>query len=195
MNVYMSAANQLPASMTVAEFLAWTTTDGSDRWELIEGAPRAMTPASPRHGAIQGEAVRLIGNRSADVPGPPCRVIVEPGIQPKVRANWNVRIPDLAVTCTASDADDRLLREPLVVVEILSPSNRADTWANVWSYTTIPSVWEILVLHTADMRADLLRREEDGTWPENPVTLTLGDDVTLESIDFAAPLAAFYRTA
>jgi Uma2 family endonuclease len=107
----MSAANQLPASMTVAEFLAWSPPDGSDRWELIEGAPRAMAPASPRHGAIQGEAARLIGNRLADLAGPPCRVIVEPGIQPKVRADWNVRIPDLAVTCAVLDAEDRLLHE------------------------------------------------------------------------------------
>ena len=190
----MSVANQLPASMTVAEFLAWIPPDGSDRWELIEGAPRAMAPASPRHGAIQGEAARLIGNRLADLAGPPCRVIVEPGIQPKVRADWNVRIPDLAVTCAVLDAEDRLLHEPLVLVEILSPSNRADTWANVWSYTTIPSVWEILVLHTAAIRADLLRREEDGTWPDNPTALTLGDDVALKGIDFTAPIAAFYRT-
>ena len=75
------------------------------------------------------------------------------------------------------------------------PSNRTDTWANVWSYTTIPSVWEILVLHTAAIRADLLRREEDGAWPDNPIALTLGDTVTLESIEFTAPIAAFYRTA
>ena len=94
----MSAASHLPDAMTVAEFLAWNPHDGSDRWELIEGAPRAMAPATPRHGAVQGEAARLIGNRLADLPGPPCRVIVEPGIQPKVRADWNVRIPDLAVT-------------------------------------------------------------------------------------------------
>lgn len=190
----MSAANQLSATMTAAEFLAWSPPDGSDRWELIEGAPQAMAPASPRHGAIQAEASRLIGNRLVDLPGPACRVVIEPGIQPKVRADLNVRIPDLAVTCAAMDADDRLLREPLVVVEILSPSNRADTWANVWSYTTIPSVWEILVIHTAVIRADLLRREQDGSWPDNPLALTLGDDVSLESIDFTAPLTAFYRT-
>ena len=103
-----------------------------------------MAPASPRHGAIQGEASRLIGNHLAEMSGPACRVVIEPGIQPKVRADVNVRIPDLVVTCAAVDADDRLLREPLVVIEILSPSNRADTWANMWSYTAIPSVREIL---------------------------------------------------
>ena len=38
-------------------------------------------------------------------------------------------------------------------------------------------------------------RKEDGTWPDNPLSLTLGDSVTLESIDFTVPIAAFYRTA
>jgi Uma2 family endonuclease len=188
----LSAANQLPAAMTVAEFLAWNP--GDDRWELVDGTPRAMAPSAPRHGAIQAEAARLIGNGLAEL-RPTCRVVTEAGIQPKVRANLNVRVPDLAVTCAAWDPNDGLLREPLLVVEILSPSNKADTWANVWSYVTIPSVLEILVLHTADVRADLLRREEDGTWPDNPLALTLGDTVTLESIEFTAPIAAFYRTA
>jgi Uma2 family endonuclease len=179
--------------MTVAEFLAWDPPDFSDRWELIDGTPRAMAPAAPPHGFIQAEAARLIGNHLAEQ-RPPCRVATEPGIQPKVQANLNVRVPDLAVTCAKLDPDDRLLREPLLIVEILSPSNKAETWANVWSYVTIPSVWEILVLYTSDIRADLLRRDEDGTWPDNPLRLTLGDTVTLESINFTVPIAAFYRT-
>jgi hypothetical protein len=105
----MSAANQLPAAMTLAEFLAWNP-QGSDRWELIDGTLRAMAPATPRHGAIQSEVNRLIGNHLAEL-RPPCRVITEPGIQPKVRGNLNVRVPDLAVTCAAWDPDDRLLHE------------------------------------------------------------------------------------
>ena len=58
----MSAASQLPYLMTVAEFLDWETPDGFDRWELIDGTPEAMAPASDRHGAIHGEVARLIGN-------------------------------------------------------------------------------------------------------------------------------------
>jgi Uma2 family endonuclease len=142
--------------------------------------------------AIQAEAARLIGNHLVEV-RPACRLVTEAGIQPKVRANLNVRVPDLAITCGAWNPDDGLLREPVVVVEILSPSNKAETWANVWSYVTIPSVLEILVLHTADIRADLMRWERDRSWPDNP--LSLGDAVTLESIDFSAPIEAFYRTA
>ena len=78
----MSAANQLPATMTAVEFLAWNP---ADRWELVDGTPRAMAPASPKHGAIQGEAARLIGNHLIER-DPRCRVVVEPGIQPRVSA-------------------------------------------------------------------------------------------------------------
>jgi Uma2 family endonuclease len=180
--------------MTAIEFLAWNP-QGSDRWELIDGAPCAMAPASPRHGAIQSEATRLIANHLADT-RPACTVFVEAGVQPKVRADVNVRVPDLAITCAAwDDPQEPTVREPLVVVEILSPSNQATTWQNVWSYTTIPSVREILVLHTTDARADLLRRAADGTWPDNPQVLAAGDAVTMEAIGFSAPLVAFYRTA
>ena len=189
----MSAANQLPATMSVEEFLAWNPRE-SDRWELIDGTPCAMSPAGLRHGAIQSEVGRLVGNHLAEH-RPACRVITEPGIQPRVRASLNVRVPDLAITCNPPGLEDRLLHEPLIVVEILSPSNRAETWANVWSYVTIPSVQEILVLHTVDIRADLLRRQADGSWPDNPLALTSGDAVILDTINFTVPIAAFYRTA
>jgi Uma2 family endonuclease len=189
----VSSANQLPATMTVDEFLDWDP-PGSDRWELIDGTPLAMAPAAPRHGAIQGEAARLLGNHLAES-RPGCRVVIEPGIQPRVRASMNTRVPDLAVTCAVLEPGDRLLREPVVIIEILSPSNKADTWANVWSYVTIPEVHEVVVLYTAEIRADLLRRGDDGVWPENPRVLKSADLLTLESIGFSVPVAAFYRTA
>ncbi len=80
----------------------------------------------------------------------------------------------------------------MLLIEILSPSTRTETWTNVWSYTTIPSVREILVLHSARIGADLLRRNLDGTWPERPQAIEQ-DDLTLESITYKGPIAEFYR--
>ena len=190
----MSAVNPLSAAMSVAEFLAWEPPDLSDRWELVDGTPRAMSPTRPRHGALLSEVSRLISNHLVES-RPSCRVIIEPGIQPKVRGKFNVRVPDLAVTCVRLEPEDRLLREPVVAIEILSPSNKAETWQNVWSYVTIPSVQEILVVHTGEIRGDLLQRLADGSWPDDPLTLGPDDAVRLESIDFTGRLAAFYRTA
>jgi Uma2 family endonuclease len=176
--------------MTVAEYLA--TTD--ERSELVDGEVRAVAPSSPRHGAIAAQAAHLLSQHLDAYANPQCRVVIEPGVQPRVRADFNVRIPDLGITCTPLDPDGWLLRQPLVLIEILSPSNATKTWANVWAYTTIPSVAEILVLHTGRIGADLLQRNEGGDWPANPLTLGERDEVTLESIGFPMPLTAFYRT-
>lgn len=191
----MSAARKpLPTRMTVAEFLEWCPEDGQ-RWELIDGVPRARAPRPIGPGAIQAEFGALISNHllARDLP---CTALTFPGIIPRIRAGMNFRIPDLAVTCTPFASDDTHLTDPVLVVEILSPSNQAETWANVWTYTTIPTVREILVLHTVTMRAELLRRDPAGDWPPEPAQVTEGDTLTLASIGgFATPLPALYRTA
>jgi Uma2 family endonuclease len=120
-------------------------------------------------------------------------VVITPGVIPRVQSETNVRIPGLAVTCSGYDTEESALANPVLLIEILSPSNRAETWANVWAYTTIPSVQEILVLKTASIGAELFRREPDGSWPNQPLSFERGD-LRLESIGFSFSLAAAYRT-
>jgi len=182
----MSAASKLPHLMTAAEFLIWQAPDRSDRWELIDGMPQAMSPSRPRHGSIAAETARLLGNHLADHPR--CGVVTEAGVKPD---GYNVRIPDLSVTCETIGPDDLLLLEPVLIVEILSPSNVRDTWAAVVRYMTIASVQEILVLHSAEIKAELLRRAPDGPWPR--LTLLSGGTVELESIGFNVLLDSIYR--
>jgi Uma2 family endonuclease len=175
-----------PLLMTADEFLAWDSPDGSERWELINGSPQAMAPSRPRHGAIAVRTGRLLDVHLADHPH--CRAIAEAGVRPN---DYTVRIPDITVTCEEIGPDDLLLREPLLIVEILSPSNAADTRAAVISYMIMPSVREILVLNSMEIQAELWRREEPGReWRH--LMLGQGDTVTLESIGFSAPLTAFY---
>ncbi|MBY0332172.1 MAG: Uma2 family endonuclease [Acetobacteraceae bacterium] len=188
----MSASLKLPAAMTVPEFLDWCPEDGQ-RWELVDGAPRAMAPAKLGHGAIQSEIAALLRNHLLDR-GQACTVVTAPGVIPRVRAATNLRVPDLAVTCAPVSPTDATMAEPVLIVEILSPSNGAETWANVWTYTTIPSVREILVVHQVAQRAELLRRDPRGDWPPEPLTLTEGE-LALDSIGFRVSLAALYRTA
>ncbi len=185
-------ATKIPARMTVAEFFDWCPED-EQLWQLVDGEPVAMAPASTTHGLIQNEIGRLLGNHLADR-NHPCRVVTTPGVTPHVEKTHNMRVPDLAVTCAPTDEDGRVLSEPVLVIEILSPSNHHETWANVWAYTTIPSVREILVVSSVEVSAELLRRGKDGVWPEQPARITEGE-VELESLGgFRCPLAAFYRT-
>ena len=60
----MGAIAEIPVRMTVAEFLAWDAGDGR-LWQLVDGEPQAMAPASRTHGAIQAELCRLIANHLA----------------------------------------------------------------------------------------------------------------------------------
>ena len=188
----MNALAKMPVWLTVDEFLAWEPGDGR-KWQLVNGEPQAMAPGKPTHAFLQAELAALIRNHLLQQ-GSPCRVAVEPGIVPRVLSSRNVRVPDLAVTCTPGDGDeDAVLSEPILVVEILSPSNRSETWDNVLTYPTIPTVQEILVLDSTRIRADLLRRASDGTWPADPSPVKSGD-LVLDSIGFRVPLADIYRT-
>jgi Uma2 family endonuclease len=185
----MVALAKLPVRMTVRDFLDWESGDGL-RYELVDGAPRAIAPSGNVHGFLQSELARVIGTHlNAHRPG--CQIIVNPGIVPHLMSTHNVRIPDLAVTCARLVPGHATLPDPVLVIEILSPSNQAQTWSNVWAYTNIPSVQEILVLHSGRIGAELLRRTADGSWPDEPEAI--GDaTLMLSSIGFQMPMTELY---
>ena len=118
----MSALPKIPVRMTVAEFLTWNPPSGQ-LWQLVDGEPQAMAPASVTHGAIQSELGSLIRNHFAERSSP-CRVITTPGVIPRVQSETNLRIPDLAVTCSGYDTEESALADPVLLIEILSPSNQ-----------------------------------------------------------------------
>jgi len=183
-------ARKVPAAMDLAEFLAWDAPPNA-RWQLVDGEPRAMAPASRTHAVIQGELLRLIGNHLAEH-GLPCTAMGPAGVVPRVQADINFRIPDMAVTCTDVQEEEHALTDPVLLVEVLSPANKSETWTNVWSHTTIPSVREILIIDSVRIRAHLLRRDAAGNWPERALMIEDGT-LQLDSIGFAVPLAMIYR--
>jgi Uma2 family endonuclease len=83
----------------------------------------------------------------------------------------------------------------VLLIEILSPSNRPETWANVWTYTTIPSATEILIVSSTKIAADLLRRDTTGGWPDEAERVGPGDTLDLRSIGLRLPLTDLYRTS
>ena len=182
-----------PIGMTVADFQAWQPDEHPERrWQLLDGKPVSTAPATENHGRIQAEAAFLLTAHLRER-RPGCDVVVAPGVVPRIRSATNHRVPDLGVTCSPPSGG-QFVADPVLLVEILSPSNAALTRANVWAYTTIPSVSEILLLGSVAVEAELLRRGADGSWPEAPVSLGAEDDIELASIGFRAPLRGFYRT-
>jgi Uma2 family endonuclease len=187
----MAALPKLASSrMTIEEFLDWPGDGTKRKFELVDGEPRAMAPASGTHGRIQATLARLLGNHLA---GSGCSAVIEPGVVPRVRAEANMRVPDIAVTCEADDVGVHSLAEPTLIIEVLSPSNEAETRENVWAYTTIPTVREILLIRSTRPAAELLTREPDGSWPATPVLIGEHDRLALNSLHFSCPLAAVYE--
>ena len=192
----MSTAEQLTrheaARMTVEAFLALPG-DGTGRiFELVHGEIRAQDAASDAHGSIQQRLGIILGNH-IDANRPGCRVVANPGIKPRLLAKWNYRIPELGVTCTPNRADVRETPDPILLVEVLSPTNEADTWSNVPLYATLPSVQEILLVDSSKVEAMLLRRGADGNWPQEPQTIGAGGVIELTSIGLEVTLAEVYR--
>src|SRR5258708_7575176 len=113
-----------PSRMTVAEFLDWPGDGTPDKHQLVDGEIRSMAPASITHGVMQARIGALLSNH---LNGTACKVITAPGIIPRVRSSSNIRVPDLAVNCIPDEAGQRALPDPILIIEILSPSNEAET--------------------------------------------------------------------
>jgi Uma2 family endonuclease len=174
--------------MTVDEFLGWE--DGTDtRYELVGGFVVAMAPPAPAHGIL---AVRLGGLIDAALRSRrPCSAQSEAGIVRPDRDD-TCYVADLAVTCEPLKAEDRLIRNPILIVEVLSPSTAAfDRQAKVADYRRIPTVQEILLIDSASVFAEVLRRDGD-RWITEIVqgpTATL----SLTSVPLTVAMAELYE--
>jgi Uma2 family endonuclease len=181
----------LPYDLTIPEFLAWAD-EQPGRWQLRDGAPEIMAPPGGRHGRIQAELARRIGNHLERL-GSRCSVLTGAGVVPAVRSAHTMLVPDIGVTCAPS-GDEVAIPDPIVLIEILSRSNAASTRANVEAYKTIATVSEIVVITSWRIAGDILRRLPDGSWPELPETIGSNDPLRIARIGFDEPLHEIYRT-
>jgi Uma2 family endonuclease len=174
--------------MTLAEFLRWE--DGTDtRYELLGGCPVAMAPPAIAHGIL---ALRLGARIDAALRSrSPCFGQSEAGIARPDR-NDTCYIADLAVTCTPPERGQQLLQDPLLIVEILSPGTALyDRQTKVSDYRRIPSVQEILLIDSASIFAEVLRREGDRWITE--IVRSPQATLSLASIGLTAALSELYE--
>lgn len=185
------AQHKPPEVTTVDQLFAWDG-DGTDRkFELVDGVLRAMAPAAPIHSVLQANITALLVNhvRARRLA---CIVGTEPGVIPRVQSAKNFRIADVGVFCGKNADGDRVLTDPILLVEVLSPGNKAKTWTNIWTYTTLPTVQELLVVSSAKIEAKLIRRQPDGNWPDTPLSIDDASTLELTSIDLKLPLTDLY---
>ena len=151
-----TAAAQTHPRMTVEDFLAWSEEQPDDaRYELVAGAPlRLMAPTNIRHARIRRNASDAL--RAAIVAsGRSCEVFdAGPGVAVGLDGD-ECRIPDVVVTCaTEIDETAWLVPEPVIVVEVASPSTRlADVNDKAEIYGSITSIQHDLVIEQDRRRA------------------------------------------
>lgn len=174
--------------MTVDEFLDWE--DGTDtRYELVDGCIVAMAPPAPPHGVI---AVRLGGAIDVALRSRrPCIVQSEAGIVRPDRDD-SCYVADLAVTCEPLQVEDRLIRSPVLIVEILSPTTAShDRQRKVADYRQIASVHEILLIDSQTVFAEVLRRE--GEYWVTKIVQGPAATLTLSSVPVSILMAELYE--
>ena len=178
--------------MTVAEFLDWKGGQNGIVYELVNGVIRAQDAASDTHGTIQGRLVMHI-MQHLEKHRPDCRLVVTPGVKPRLLAHWNHRVPEMAVTCQPNRANARHIPDPILIVEIISPSNAEETWSNIPLYASLPSVAEIVIVESEKVGGQILRRQADGSWPQSPEAITADGTIRLDSIGLELALSEVYR--
>ena len=168
--------------LSVPEFLAWDS--GDDRaYELHGGHVVAMAPPSAAHTILACNLARHLGNALEG--RAPCTVRAEAGIVTATGMSWYQA--DLAVTCQPHRHGQQEVLEPLLIVEVLSPSTEeGDRKVKLPAYRALPSVQEIVLVDARRVYCEVHRRQGD-QWlhellvdPMQPLRLhTVGLDLPL----------------
>ncbi len=169
--------------MSQAEFLDWEARQEL-RHEFDGFAPIAMTGGTVAHAILQRNLAAMVGPRLRR----PCQFF---GSDLKIEAAGSIRYPDGIVVCTPVDPKATLVRTPLIVFEVLSPSTaRTDRIIKAREYQATPSIQRYVMLEQDFLGATAFARHADA-WTVQ--TLAEEDTLALPEIEIALPLAELYE--
>lgn len=130
--------------MTVEEFVAWAE-DRLGRYELVDGDVITMAPQRAQHARAKfGMQAALKG--AIHRAGLPCEMLAG-GMTVKIDASTAYE-PDALVQCGERLVDDATLAtQPIIIVEVLSPSTgRTDSSQKLDGYFRVSSVMHYLII-------------------------------------------------
>jgi Uma2 family endonuclease len=170
---------------TLDEFRAWHERQ-PEVWEFIDGVPKLSVPGSKMHTLLKSNLGWLLGNA---LEGTGCTVLVDGAI---VEARGSSLIPDIVVTCQPLDLATPRVDEPMIIVEVLSPSGEKDDLGRKLAlYLEVPSLRHYLVIHQEARRVvHHQRRDELGR--QFLTTIVAGEVLRLEPPGIDLPLARLY---
>ena len=174
--------------MSVEEYLDFTET--SEEWyEYIDGELYPMTPPIFWHNVISSNIafyLRLL------LAGNNCQTLgMGQGI---LVGETKILIPDVSVVCgdPALEYDTRLLLNPVLVGEVLSPSTaNMDRGAKRDFYFDVPSIAIYLVVE--QQRPGVALHTRDGAEWRIDTYSNIEDELPLEALNCSLPLRDIYR--
>ena len=134
--------------MTSDEFIAWAMEqpDG-ERFELVAGEVVGMSPERLSHARVKHRIARALEDAIV-AGGLRCEALPD-GVSVEVDERTSYQ-PDALVRCgDPLPGDTVALSDPMIVVEVISPSSRArDTGAKLEDYFRLPTVRHYLIVRT-----------------------------------------------
>jgi len=150
-----------PARMTSDEFIAWAMARPSgQRFELVSGEVVDMAPERAAHARAKLQIVRKLAD-AVEAAGLPCEAFTD-GMAIAVD-EATVYEPDAMLRCGPPLPPDAVkVTDPLVIVEVLSPSSRSrDAGAKLEDYFRLPSLRHYLIAKTENRTLIHHRRDDD----------------------------------
>jgi Uma2 family endonuclease len=130
--------------------------------EYVDGEIYAMSGVTRRHAQLVMNIALKLGNAAR---GGACQIII---VDVKVRVgDERVYYPDVMVVCTPGNADDVVVTDPCLLVEVTSPSTaRVDRGEKRQAYQTLASLQGYLVVDHRGRRVDWYARADSGAWKD-----------------------------
>ena len=139
---HTSAALALTPPFTLEEFLDWQiAVEEPFEWDGTQ--PVAMVGETMRHSLLAGRVYDALRER---LRGGSCSVF-PPGPRVMTAQGTRVRHPDLTVTCSPLQLTDRVIPNPVFILEVLSPSTAPiDRGIKRAEYAALPSLTGYVML-------------------------------------------------
>ena len=173
---------------TAAEYFALEE-QSEVRHEYFDGELFAMAGASKAHNRIANNFYRLSFDTLQSTG---CQLFTS-DVRLAVEENRHYTYPDVVVSCDPADQhDDYLIRHPVLIVEVLSPSTEAyDRAEKFLQYQKLASLRHYVLVHQQKWFVEWFRRNELGEWVVQQ--LNGADDVLeLPDLNLRFPLAGLY---
>jgi len=186
----MKAILRLPRRASYAEYLA-VERQSEHRHEFIDGVIVAMAGGSDEHNAIAGRFATLVGVRLPKG----CRYFT-PDQRFWIAAHARGRYADGSIICGTPEHpphDGQASTNPVVVIEVLSPSSEGDDDGDKrLDFQSLSSLQAYVLAAQDERRVRVYRRGSDGAWRSEPETHRDGDSFELPTLSSAISIGELY---